>query len=531
MTPEPIVEMRDVTVAFPGTTALDAVSLRLFGGEVHALLGENGAGKSTLLKVLTGVQQPDAGVVLLDGVPVRPARPADALRLGIRAVYQELDLLPNLSVAENVMLGHEDRRLGLISKRAMRDSAARALGDLGVDVDPASRLGAHPMAVQQLVAIARATVVRPRVVVLDEPTSSLDPDEVTELFRTVRRMRDSGIAVVFVSHFLEQVYEIADRLTVLRDGGRVGEYLTGEILRVDLVRRMIGKDLPALDAIPAPTAPAEDPAAGSGGAAGAGGAPGEPDDGSVLRAERLGRSGAVAPFDLDVAEGEVVAVAGLLGSGRTELVRLLSGVDRPDTGTLRLFGEPVTFRDPADGIARRVVYSAENRRRDGIVAELSVADNILLALQAEQGWWRPVHGERRDELVASYIELLDIRPADPDVPAGTLSGGNQQKVLLARWLATAPRVLVLDEPTRGIDIGAKVEVQRLVAELAAGGMSVLFVSAELEEGLRLAHRVVVMREGAVVADVPNDGLTLDSVLALIAYAAAPGVVAGTDRES
>lgn len=524
MTPEPIVEMRDVTVAFPGTTALDAVSLRLFGGEVHALLGENGAGKSTLLKVLTGVQQPDAGVVLLDGVPVRPARPADALRLGIRAVYQEFDLLPNLSVAENVMLGHEDRRLGLISRRAMRDSAARALADLGVQVDPASRLGAHPMAVQQLVAIARATVVRPRVVVLDEPTSSLDPDEVTELFRTVRRMRDSGIAVVFVSHFLEQVYEIADRLTVLRDGARVGEYLTGEILRVDLVRRMIGKDLPALDAIPAPT-PQPDDVTGAG-------APGaESDDGSVLRAEGLGRAGAVAPFDLEVAEGEVVAVAGLLGSGRTELVRLLSGADRPDGGTLRLFGEPVSFRDPADAIAHRVVYSAENRRRDGIVAELSVADNILLALQAEQGWWRPVHGERRDELVASYIELLDIRPADPDVPAGRLSGGNQQKVLLARWLATAPRVLVLDEPTRGIDIGAKVEVQRLVAELAAGGMSVLFVSAELEEGLRLAHRVVVMREGVVVADVPNDGLTLDSVLALIAYAAAPGVVAGTDRES
>jgi galactofuranose transport system ATP-binding protein len=516
MTPEPVVEMRDVTVGFPGTVALDGVSLRLFGGEVHALLGENGAGKSTLLKVLTGVQQPDAGTVLVDGEPVRLARPADALRLGVRAVYQELDLLPNLSVAENVMLGQEERRGGLISKRAMRAGAARALDALGVQVDPASRLGAHPMAVQQLVAIARATVVRPRVVVLDEPTSSLDPDEVTELFRTVRRLRDSGTAVVFVSHFLEQVYEIADRLTVLRDGRRAGEYLTGEILRVDLVRRMLGEDLPALDRIAA--VPVPEAATGT-----------APDEAGVLRAEGLGRRGAVAPFDLDVAEGEVVAVAGLLGSGRTELVRLLSGVDRADSGTLRLFGEPVRFRDPADAIAHQVVYSAENRRRDGIVADLSVADNILLALQAERRWWRPIRGERRAELVASYIELLDIRPADPDVLAGTLSGGNQQKVLLARWLATAPRVLVLDEPTRGIDIGAKVEVQRLVTELAAGGMSVIFVSAELEEGLRLAHRVVVMREGELVADVPNDGLTVDSVLALIAYAAAPGVGA-TDRE-
>jgi simple sugar transport system ATP-binding protein len=515
MTPVPIVEMRDVTVDFPGTTALDGVSLRLFGGEVHALLGENGAGKSTLLKVLTGVQQPNSGEVLLDGEQVRLARPADALRLGVRAVYQELDLLPNLTVAENVMLGHEDRRFGLISQRAMRVRAARALDALGLQIDPTSRLDAHPVAVQQLVAIARATVVEPRVVVLDEPTSSLDPDEVTELFRTVRRLRDAGTAVVFVSHFLEQVYEIADRLTVLRDGRRAGEYLTGEILRADLVRRMIGKDLPALDGIvpPAESADAQD---------GDGEVP-------VLRAEGLGLRGSVAPFDLEIGEGEVVAVAGLLGSGRTEMVRLLSGVDRAGSGTLRLFGEPVRFRDPADAIAHQVVYSPENRARDAIVAELSVADNILLALQAERGWWRAVRGARRDELVASYIELLDIRPADPDVLAGTLSGGNQQKVLLARWLATAPRVLVLDEPTRGIDIGAKVEVQRLVTELAAGGMSVLFVSAELEEGLRLAHRVVVMREGSVVADVPNDGLTVDSVLALIAYAAAPRNGA-TDRE-
>lgn len=514
MTPEPIVEMRDVTVAFPGTRALDSVSLRLFGGEVHALLGENGAGKSTLLKVLTGVQQPDAGTVTLDGVPVRLARPADALRLGIRAVYQELDLLPNLSVAENVMLGHEERRFGLISRRAMRERARAVLADLGVHVDPASRLGAHPMAVQQLVAIARATVVRPRVIVLDEPTSSLDPDEVTDLFRTVRRLRDSGIAVVFVSHFLEQVYEIADRLTVLRDGRRVGEYLPGEILRVDLVRRMLGKDVSVLDRV------AEQAVAR------------EPDPERVLlRADGLGRRGAVAPFDLDIAEGEVVGVAGLLGSGRTELVRLLSGVDRPDSGSLRVYGRPVRFRDPADALRSRVAYSSENRRRDGIVADLSVRDNILLALQAERGWWRPIRRSRRAELVASYIELLDIRPSDPEVLAGTLSGGNQQKVLLARWLATAPRLLVLDEPTRGIDIGAKVEVQKLVADLADNGMSVVFVSAELEEGLRMSNRVVVLREGSLVADVPNDGLTLDSVLALIAYAGQPaGRASRTERE-
>jgi simple sugar transport system ATP-binding protein len=517
MTPEPVVELRDVTVAFPGTTALDGVSLRLLPGEVHALLGENGAGKTTLLKVLTGAQQPDAGTVLLDGVPIRLRRPADALRAGVRAVYQELDLLPNLSVGENIGLGHERRRCGVISRRAMRDTATRALDALGVRVDPDSRLDAHPVAVRQLVAIARAMVVRARVVVLDEPTSSLDPDEVTELFRAVRGLRDAGVAVVFVSHLLEQVYEIADRITVLRDGRRVGEYRTRELLRADLVRHMLGRHAPALSTVPVAAPGVDDH-------------PEVPEEGTVLRAAGLGRRGAVAPVDLAVGEGEVVAVAGLLGSGRSELVRLLTGVDRADSGTLRLFGEQVALRGPADAIGRGVVYSPEDRRRDGIVAELSVADNILLALQAQQGWRHPVRGERRAELVAGYLEALDIRPPDPEVAAGTLSGGNQQKVLLARWLATAPRVLVLDEPTRGIDLGAKVAVQRLVRELAAEGMVVLFVSAELTEGLRVAHRVVVLRGGVLVADVPNDGLTLDAVLTLIAYAAGPEVAAGTDRE-
>lgn len=500
MTPGPIVHMRDVTVAFPGTLALDGVSLRLFPGEVHSLLGENGAGKSTLLKVLTGVQQPDAGTITMDGRTVTVPRPADALRMGIRTVYQELDLLPNLTVAENVMLGHETRRWGLISKKAMRARATEVLEGLGVTVDPASRLGDHPLAVQQLVAIARATVVRPRVVVLDEPTSSLDPHEVARLFTTIRALKEQGIAIVFVSHFLEQVYEVSDRLTVLRDGRLVGEYLPEEILRVDLVHKMIGKEISVLERV-AEQAEARDL-----------------DDSRVLvRAEGLGRKGAVAPFDLAVAEGEVVGVAGLLGSGRTHLVRLLSGVDQPDQGTLRVFGKVVRFRDPGDAIGSRVVYSSEDRRGDGIIADLSVRDNILLALQAERRWWRPLRRARREELVASYIESLDIRPADPDAKAGTLSGGNQQKVLLARWLATAPRMLVLDEPTRGIDIGAKAELQKVVADLADNGMSVVFVSAELEENLRMGNRIVVMREGTLVADVENAGLTLDDVLALIAY--------------
>ncbi|KQT98719.1 sugar ABC transporter ATP-binding protein [Sanguibacter sp. Leaf3] len=500
MTPAPIVEMRDVTVAFPGTLALDNVSLRLFPGEVHSLLGENGAGKSTLLKVLTGVRPADSGSVTVDGAPAEITRPADAIRLGIRTVYQELELLPNLSVGENIMLGQEPSRLGLLSTRAMHTSARAALDALEVDLDTRARLGNLPLAVQQLVAIARATAVQPRVVVLDEPTSSLDPGEVTTLFRTVRRLRDAGIAVVFVSHFMEQVYEISDRLTVLRDGRLVGEYLPQEILRVDLVHKMVGTGAKALAQVAAQVEARD------------------VDDGPALvRARGLGRKGAVAPFDLDVREGEVIGVAGLLGSGRTEMVRLLTGTDRPDTGTLDVYGVPVQFRSPRDAIRSAVVYSSEDRRHDGIIDDLSVADNIVLALQAQRGWHRPLSREHRDELVTSYVESLDIRPTDPSVRAGTLSGGNQQKVLLARWLATAPRLLVLDEPTRGIDIGAKVELQKLVTDLADNGMSVVFVSAELEEGLRMSDRIVVMRDGVLVADVTNDGLTLDSVLALIAY--------------
>lgn len=500
MSHEPIVDMRHITVSFPGTVALDNVSLRLFPGEVHSLLGENGAGKSTLLKVLTGAQRPDSGKIVLDGSTAHIASPADALRLGIRSVYQDLDLLPNLSVAENVMLGHEAHRFGIISHRATHARAAQALARLGVTIDPASRLGDHSLAIQQLIAITRATVVRPRVVVLDEPTSSLDPDEVSRLFAVIQRMRDTGIAVLFISHFMEQVYEISDRLTVLRDGQLVGVYLPHEILRVDLVHKMIGKEISSLEQVAA-QAVARDV-----------------DDGPALVSARgLGRKGAVAPFDLDLMEGEVIGVAGLLGSGRTKLVRLLTGMDRPDSGTLTVYGQPVRFRDPQDAIHAQVVYSSQDRRSDGIIADLSVADNIVLALQAQRGWRRRISRSHRDDLVSSYIESLNIRPATPHVHAGTLSGGNQQKVLLARWLATAPRLLVLDEPTRGIDIGAKVDVQKLVADLADNGMSVVFVSAELEEGLRMSNRIVVMRSGALVADVENEGLTLDSVLALIAY--------------
>jgi len=493
---EPLVEIRGATVRFQGSMALADVDFRMFPGEVHSLMGENGAGKSTLIRALTGALALDAGAIRLDGTRVRFATPADALRHGISTVYQEIDLLPNLSVAENIWLGREPRRLGGIDFPQMRRRAAAVLGDLGVAIDPASPLGAHPLAIQQLVAIARAIATDVRILVLDEPTSSLDLDEVAELFRVIRKLKKRGVAILFVSHFLDQVYEICDRVTVLRGGRLVGEYLTTELLRIDLVEKMLGRSLPAHLASPPEAV--------------------EDDEVALLAVEGLTVGRGIVDADLRIGEGEVLGVAGLLGSGRTELARALSGVDRLDAGILRVEGAARTWRSPRQAIELGIVYSSEDRRTEGIVGDLSVQDNITLAVQAQRGILRRMRRSRQRELAMSWIEALGIRPADPDLPAGVLSGGNQQKVLLARMLALSPRVLVLDEPTRGIDVGAKVEIQKLVGEFADNGLSVVFISAELEEVLRVGHRVVILRGGHVVDSVATADLTVDSLLALVA---------------
>ncbi|MGN7861179.1 sugar ABC transporter ATP-binding protein [Microbacterium sp. 22303] len=493
---EPLVEIRGATVRFQGSTALTDVDFRMFPGEVHSLMGENGAGKSTLIRALTGALALDAGIIRLDGTRVRFATPADALRHGISTVYQEIDLLPNLSVAENIWLGREPRRFGGIDFPQMRRRTATVLDDLGVAIDPASPLGAHPLAIQQLVAIARAIATDVRILVLDEPTSSLDLDEVAELFRVIRKLKKRGVAILFVSHFLDQVYEICDRVTVLRGGRLVGEYLTTELLRIDLVEKMLGRSLPAHLASPPEAV--------------------EDDEVALLAAEGLTVGRGIVDADLRIGEGEVLGVAGLLGSGRTELARALSGVDRLDAGILRVEGTARTWRSPRQAIDLGIVYSSEDRRTEGIVGGLSVQDNITLAVQAQRGILRRMRRSRQRELAMSWIEALGIRPADPDLPAGILSGGNQQKVLLARMLALSPRVLVLDEPTRGIDVGAKVEIQKLVGEFADNGLSVVFISAELEEVLRVGHRVVILRGGRVVDSVATADLTVDSLLALVA---------------
>ncbi|HEX8487508.1 MAG TPA: sugar ABC transporter ATP-binding protein [Propionibacteriaceae bacterium] len=498
---DPVVEMTDISISFPPVRALDGVSFRMFGGEVHSLMGENGAGKSTVIKALTGVYSLDEGTITVDGRPVSFAGPAEAQAAGISTVYQEVNLLPNLTVAENILLGREPRRFGLIDWAATERRARTLLEGLNLSIDPGSLLGSHSLAVQQLVAIARAIDVRAKVLILDEPTSSLDADEVAELFRVIRTLKEEGVAILFISHFLDQVYEITDRLTVLRNGKLVGEYLTEELLRIELVQKMIGRDLALLEDLEHKTQASTSPAS---------------DDVPFVQAIGLGRSGGIEPVDLSIYEGEVVGLAGLLGSGRTELARVLSGVDRADAGELRINGRAKRYRTPRAALRDRVAYSSENRRSEGIVDELSVRDNIILALQAERGWLRRISRKRRDELATSYIQALNIRPPDPDALVKNLSGGNQQKVLLARWLAIAPRLLILDEPTRGIDIGAKAEIQKLVAELADNGMSVVFISAELEEVLRLSHRIAVLRDQRLVADIANEDLTVENILSVIA---------------
>ena len=483
----PVVLVQDVTIDFPGVKALDGVDFRLLPGEIHALMGENGAGKSTLIKALTGVYEIDSGSIAVDGVEQRFSGPRQAQDAGISTVYQEVNLCANLTVAENILLGREPRRLGRIDYRSMNRRAAELLGELDLEIDPRSTLGAHPIAIQQLVAIARATAVSARVLILDEPTSSLDADEVAELFRVMRGLRDGGTAILFVSHFLDQVYDVSDRMTVLRNGRLVGEYPTAALDRVALVAAMLGHDLGLLEEIgdtaAATTTISEE---------------------ILLSAKGIGRKPRLQPIDLDVHRGEVVGLAGLLGSGRTELARLLFGADRTTSGRMLVNGKQAAMRSPRAAIAKGLAFSSEDRKAEGVIGDLSVRDNLVLALQARRGFARPLSRKAKDDLVARYVDALDIRPRNASTPVKNLSGGNQQKVLLARWLITEPQLFILDEPTRGIDVGAKAQIQKLVADLAKDGMGVVFISAELDEVARISDRIAVLRDGHCVAQVGSD---------------------------
>ena len=494
-----VLEMRGICKYFPGVKALQNVDFTLREGEIHALMGENGAGKSTLIKVLTGVYEKDGGEIHIKGhesaVSIRS--PQDAQNAGISTVYQEITLCPNLTVAENMYIGRT--KGSLTSWRKMNAGAAKLLENLGIPAKPTQQLGSCSIAVQQMVAIARAVDMDCKVLILDEPTSSLDEQEVAKLFTLMRDLRAKGVGIIFVTHFLDQVYEVCDRITVLRDGQLVGEYVIEDLPRVQLVSKMLGKELDDMASIRR-----EDDAA-------------QVDAGTpVLEAQGLSSAEGIKPFDFHIQKGEVNGFTGLLGSGRSECVRAIFGADKKTGGTVMMDGQKVTINKPLDAMKLGIGYLPEDRKRDGIVGDLSVRDNIILALQFMKGFLKPISRAQAETFADEYIRLLEIKTASSDTPIKQLSGGNQQKVILARWLLTHPKYLILDEPTRGIDVGTKIEIQKLVLQLASEGKSVTFISSEIDEMLRTCSRLVVMRDRRVVGELSGDDLNQTKIMATIA---------------
>lgn len=500
-TTQPVLELTGIHKGFPGVKALSDVSLRLFPGEVHALMGQNGAGKSTLIKVLTGLYQPDAGTITLDGETIAPRRTEEAQALGIQTVYQEVNLCTNLSVAENICAGRFPRKWGRIDWSAVNAEAVRVLKQMDLDIDVTAPLSRYSLSVQQMVAIARALRVQAKVLILDEPTSSLDDAAVQRLFNVLKRLRDQGLAILFVTHFLDQTYAISDRITVMRNGETEGEYLASELGRLALVNKMVG----------AP--PDQQPTRLNSSTAGS--------TEVVLKTEGLARRGAVQPLDLHLHRGEVLGLAGLLGSGRTEAARLLFGADAADAGHVQMQGRAGRkggWHSPREAIAAGIAFCSEDRKHEGAILDLSVRDNILLALQARTGLRLCMSHEQQQALADDYIRKLGIKTASADTPIGQLSGGNQQKALLARWLATQPAVLILDEPTRGIDVRAKEDLMDQVRALAHGdaGMAIVFISSELPEVLHCSDRVLVLRDRRTAGEYRRGELDERSVLEVIA---------------
>lgn len=495
-----LLSMRRISKSFPGVKALAGVDFNLRRGEVHALMGENGAGKSTLIKLLTGVYGRDQGQIFLEGREISPHSPNQAQELGISTVYQEINLVPTLSVAENIYLGRQPvKKFGAIDWNRIKTGAEAALARLNLWLDVKQQLSSYSIAIQQMVAIARALDFSAKILILDEPTSSLDTNEVNQLFTIMRKLKNEGLGIIFVTHFLDQVYEISDRVTVLRNGQLVGEFETASLPKVELIAKMMGKDLIEFDEVSTGVTTVEKAKA----------AP-------FMKVRSLTKKGDIAPFDQDFRIGEVLGLAGLLGSGRTEIARLLFGVDRADYGEIIVDGKTVAVTSPRKAIACGFGFCPEDRKSSGVIEELTVRENIMLALQARKGWFKAISQKTQEEIAASYIRALNISTPTANQKIKNLSGGNQQKVIVARWLASNPRFLILDEPTRGIDIGAKAEIQKLILSLSKEGMSILFISSELSEVVRCSHRVTVLRDRNKIAELSGEQITENAIMHTIA---------------
>ncbi|QEE45089.1 sugar ABC transporter ATP-binding protein [Rhizobium sp. WL3] len=495
--PSIVLAAAGITKTFGNHTALDGVDIAFHRGEVHALLGENGAGKSTLIKILTGAYIPDGGMTSVDGENVNFTTPQQAQALGIGTVYQEVNLLPNMTVIDNLFIGRQPtNRFGLVDKRRMERESREILTTYGLDIDVKAELSTFSVAVQQIIAIARAVELSGKVLILDEPTASLDRSEVEKLFSIVRQLRDRGLAIVFITHFLDQVFELSDRVTVLRNGRLVGTQAIASLDRTSLVRMMLGKDL----AFHHPDVLGEEGEVGE----------------TLMEFEGFGLTNSVQPFDLKIHRGEVVGVAGLLGSGRTEMARLMFGIDHADSGAIKIDGSTRQVRNPREAVELGFGFCPEDRKIDGIFGDLSVRENIVIAMQARLGWFKALNRDEQLEIAGNFIEALDIRTASAELPVKLLSGGNQQKVILARWLATDPRFLILDEPTRGIDVGAHAEIVRMISRLREDGLALVVISSELDEIVSYSSRVVVMRDRKMVAELHGADITPGVIVQTIA---------------
>ena len=493
-----VLTMRGIDKQFPGTKALNKVDFTLRKGEIHALMGENGAGKSTLIKVLTGVYEKDGGNIWVEGVEgeAHIHSPQDAQDIGIATVYQEITLCPNLTVAENMFIGRTKGQV--VHWKDYEKRATELLDNLGIPARAKQELSSCSLAVQQMVAIARAVDMNCKVLILDEPTSSLDDKEVEMLFGLMRDLKVRGVGIIFVTHFLEQVYEVSDRITVLRNGELVGEFAIEDLPQVELVAKMMGKDLDDLGDLEQV------------------GAKNIARDEVIYEAENLSSADARA-FNFSIRKGEVNGFTGLLGSGRSESVRAIFGADRVTGGKVQMKGKEVKITKPHDAMKAGIGYLPEDRKKDGIIADLSVRENIILALQVMKGFFHPMSKSQMEAFADEYIKALNIKTASQDTPVGSLSGGNQQKVILARWLLTHPDYLILDEPTRGIDVDTKLEIQKLVLKLATEeNMSITFISSEIEEMLRTCSRLIVMRDRNIVGELTGDQLTQAQVMKTIA---------------
>ena len=496
-----LIDIKRVSKSFPGVLALDQVNFCLRRGEVHGLMGENGAGKSTLIKVLTGLYQRDDGEILFEGEPFSLSSPQEAAVHGLSTLYQEINLIPALSVAENIYIGREPMRFGRIDWKKINGDARQAIRKLDLDIDVTQPVSSYSVAIQQLIAITRSLEISAKVLILDEPTSSLDLAEVAQLFEVIKKLKEDGIGILFVSHFIDQVYEITDRITVLRNGAFIGEYETNKLPRIELIAHMLGKD-PETFSLEETAGRTQQEKTTTGQ--------------TLLEVKQLERKGSMMPFDLTINKGEVLGLAGLLGSGRTETARLLFGIDKSSAGSIMLDGEETVLSSPRKAISHLFAFCPENRKEEGIIEDLTVRENIILALQARQGIFRPLSGRRQSEIANKYIELLDIKTPSDSQAVKNLSGGNQQKVIIARWLATEPQFLILDEPTRGIDVGAKAEIQRLILGLSEEGLAILFISSELEEVIACCDRIAVLRDRKILSELSGEAIEEANIMQVIA---------------